>query len=417
MRTVSVVIGANYGDEGKGLVTDALSVPRESLVVRFNGGAQAGHTVVTPDGVRHVFHHFGSGTFNDATTFLGPKFVVNPILFFREYDKLKEMGFEPDVLIDYRCPLTTPYDMMLNREVERVRGASRHGSCGLGFNETLQRHAHPEYLLDYRTVLPESGVWGEKAVDTLRSKLELIRRRWVPEREAQLGVKLDRALLENDGILAKYIEDVGRILDLDWTMLSTSMDWLSKYENIVFEGAQGLRLDEDSPDFPHVTHSKTGLTNALAILKEAHLTDPIDAYYVTRPYLTRHGAGPLPSETKTLPYPKIVDATNIPNEFQGTLRFGYLDTARLIRDIAHDLVSNEKGVEINPRLVVTCVDHLPGEDGKERVTLWNEGGRLEHVYLPELAFCVIAECNLKGWLMSRSPARWKNGIRKGAWAD
>ena len=85
---ISVVIGANYGDEGKGLATDYLaSQGTKSLVVRFNGGAQAGHTVVTPDGCRHVFHHFGSGVFAEADTFLSKFFIVNPILFRTEFEE------------------------------------------------------------------------------------------------------------------------------------------------------------------------------------------------------------------------------------------------------------------------------------------------------------------------------------------
>lgn len=137
MRDISVVIGANYGDEGKGLVTDFLS-NSETLVVRFNGGAQAGHTVVTPEGQRHVFHHIGSGALRGAATLLSRFFIVNPFIFLKE---VKELGFEPTVSIDPRASVTTPYDMLLNQAVERKRGEERHGSCGLGINETVTRSA------------------------------------------------------------------------------------------------------------------------------------------------------------------------------------------------------------------------------------------------------------------------------------
>ena len=79
MKQASVVIGANFGDEGKGLMTDFLSEP-EGVVVRFNGGAQAGHTVTEPGGTRHVFHHYGAGAFKGASTFLSRHFVSNPLL-------------------------------------------------------------------------------------------------------------------------------------------------------------------------------------------------------------------------------------------------------------------------------------------------------------------------------------------------
>jgi adenylosuccinate synthase len=92
-----VVIGANFGDEGKGLLTDYLCAQGAGMVVRFNGGANAGHTVVTPDGKRHVFSHFGSGSFCDVPTFLSPYFVCNPVLFFHELETLHKLGVSPTV--------------------------------------------------------------------------------------------------------------------------------------------------------------------------------------------------------------------------------------------------------------------------------------------------------------------------------
>ena len=102
------VIGANYGDEGKGLITDYLCRQVENpLVIRFNGGAQAGHTVESPEGVRHIFSHFGSGTLAGAPTYLSKHFVVNPILFNREYDVLVEKGIVPKVYVHPDCLVTT----------------------------------------------------------------------------------------------------------------------------------------------------------------------------------------------------------------------------------------------------------------------------------------------------------------------
>ena len=102
MRTASVVVGAGYGDEGKGLATDWLCARHEAdvLAVRFNGGAQAGHTVQTPDGQRHVFSHFASGTLAGADTYLSRYFVCHPMLFTQEREALREKGFRPRVAID-----------------------------------------------------------------------------------------------------------------------------------------------------------------------------------------------------------------------------------------------------------------------------------------------------------------------------
>lgn len=87
-----VVIGSSFGDCGKGLVTDYLCSQGAGIVVRFNGGANAGHTVVTPDGQRHVFSHFGSGTLLGVPTFLSSFFVCNPIQFAKELDRIAGTG-------------------------------------------------------------------------------------------------------------------------------------------------------------------------------------------------------------------------------------------------------------------------------------------------------------------------------------
>ena len=147
-----IVIGANFGDEGKGLVTDFLSAKYNGnvFVVRHNGGAQAGHTVVVPDGRRHVFKHFGSGTFAEAKTILSRFYVCNPILFFREKELLNKLGVNPVVYIDPRATISTPYDMMINQLAEDARGGNRHGSCGLGFGETVERNQWDQYGLQFK---------------------------------------------------------------------------------------------------------------------------------------------------------------------------------------------------------------------------------------------------------------------------
>ena len=127
-RRADVVIGSAFGDEGKGLATDVLASkrPGETFVVRFNGGAQAGHTVVTPEGQRHVFSHFGSGTLAGAATFLSKFFVVNPILYHREREQLKWLGVSANVFVDLRSMVTTPFDMFVNTALERHRRSARH---------------------------------------------------------------------------------------------------------------------------------------------------------------------------------------------------------------------------------------------------------------------------------------------------
>src|ERR1017187_4409641 len=218
------VIGANYGDEGKGLLTDYL-VNRENapgcgsddtLVVRFNGGAQAGHTVVTPDGQRHIFSHFGAGTLSGARTFLSKYFVLNPMLFFREKRLLEGLGLKVQpILVDPRAMVTTPYDMIINQEHERFLGNKREGSCGIGFGETIVRNKRKLMIEKYTSHELQLSMMDlfESIGDAehLYFKLQLFRREWVPARLAELNIPYTREIrsqVMNDALMWKYLEDL-----------------------------------------------------------------------------------------------------------------------------------------------------------------------------------------------------------------
>jgi len=136
-----IVIGAGYGDEGKGYFTDYISSKKnKSVVIRFNGGAQAGHTVTTPDNKTHVFGHFTSNLFLDNSSgYLSKYFQLNPIVYLKELKQLKNLGINPEMACHDNCYVSTPYDMLLNQWLEKSRGDERHGSCGLGIGETIHR--------------------------------------------------------------------------------------------------------------------------------------------------------------------------------------------------------------------------------------------------------------------------------------
>lgn len=352
-KRASVVIGANFGDEGKGLVTDFLSASAgsDTLVVRHNGGAQAGHTVVTPDGKRHVFHHFGSGTLAGASTFLSRFYVCNPLLFFKERPLLEHFGMDPVVYVDPRASVTTPYDMMINQIAEDTRGKDRHGSCGVGFGETVERTNYPAYSLSYQDL-------GDQ--DLVRKKLQSIRTDWLPSRLNTLGIKTLSeqwiARIKSDDIFERYMEEIDRFLQKTHR---AEANILQTVKNVVFEGAQGLLLDQDRGWFPHVTRSNTGIKNASLLAKEAGFTS-LEAVYISRAYNTRHGAGPLPHELGTLPYPGIRDKTNIAHPYQGTLRFAWLDLDLLSATIASDLKDCDSSLSVTPTLAITCLDQVDG---------------------------------------------------------
>jgi adenylosuccinate synthase len=319
------VIGANYGDEGKGVITDYLCDRYDAdLVVRFNGGAQAGHTVVTPSGDRHVFHHFGSGTFAGAATLLSHFFLVNPLLFVKEAELLRQRSSH--VLIDENALVTTPFDMVINQLLERSRGEKRHGSCGVGINETVDRSTtFPLYVKDLTDV------------NKLQQDLETIRDVWWPLRKAQLGLSdVGQEIIENPMLVADFLDATKRMLDLAIICKESSV--IDGSRLVIFEGAQGLLLDEENKEeFPHVTRSRTGLVNVMQLMEDTKI-DELHPVYVTRAYLTRHGAGPLPHQLKKLPYPDVKDETNITHEFQGSLRFAYPVIDKIVKSIKADLL-------------------------------------------------------------------------------
>jgi len=140
---ISIVLGAGFGDEGKGKVTNFLSKsnPAKSLVIRFNGGHQAGHTVVH-NGTRHVFSSFGSGTLNGTPTFWSKYCTIFPSALLKEFEDLKVKGANPVLYVDPMVMITTPFDISHNRYED---GINAHGSVGSGFGKTVERHETLEH--------------------------------------------------------------------------------------------------------------------------------------------------------------------------------------------------------------------------------------------------------------------------------
>ena len=318
MKDIKIVIGANFGDCGKGLMTDYFSQKPNSIVVCSNGGAQRGHTVTTPDGIRHVFHHFGSGTFTHASTYLSEDFIVNPIIFKQEYDELMKLGYISNVYINQDCMLTTPFDMMANQIIEENRGKNKHGSCGLGIFETIKRY--------------KAGITD---VD------DHIREYYLEQFERENIILTDewsRIFLDN-GIFELFLDD--------WDFMNnhslaiSDNYFLNQFDNIVFEAAQGLLLDQNNTEyFPHLTPSNTGIKNPKRIIENVEWNEEIniETCYVSRAYLTRHGTGNFPSECDKNQINKyIFDKTNIPNPFQDTLRYGTLDLKELYNRCSKDV--------------------------------------------------------------------------------
>lgn len=386
---VIAVIGSNFGDEGKGRLVDQLVSKNDNpaVVVRYNGGAQAGHTVVTPDGRRHSFSHVGSGTFLGAHTFLSEFFIGNPLLFVNELKELQEMKVHPMVTVDPLMPLSTPYDMMLNRELELWRGDNRHGSCGYGVAETVERLCNSPY----KTFMCNFKENRKRFEQVLR----VIRDDYIPKRLEKFGITIPtddfKRVWRSDQMLELYLKACEVLLG--YVRCMDGPFKFSDYKTVVFEGAQGLGLDERHKFFPHVTRSKTGLTNIEHICKQQKV-QVVEVVYVTRAYATRHGAGPFPTEQPGLFYK---DETNVENDWQGKLRFGYLDVDLVAENIKQDM--RRVKLTLLPSIAITCFDQV---DDIVRVKF---GGRSTFVKKDDLPGIFTEATGIKKILISRSSVR------------
>jgi adenylosuccinate synthase len=380
------VIGANYGDEGKGLTTDWLCrTVKPRRVVRFNGGAQAGHTVTTRSGrQRHVFSTFGSGTLAGVPTELTRDVIINPYAALMERKQLLTIKFDArHVYYDHQSPITTPFEVAINQAIELRRGEERHGSCGLGINETVERH------------LAMRAAGGQKLTDSLyeptavSEAFDWIRNMWIPRRMWHLGFSDD----DIKAMQAKSSDYLGPYIDcLQQAQQRVFFETRTEYGDLVYEGAQGLALDEELGEFPHVTRSNTGIKNVLHDIKrrldELHAHDEqhtLFVLYPTRTYLTRHGRGPLPNEDRAV---NILcgnapnDETNFTNPWQESLRYAPLHVAETCARIKADFERNKAflrtelpSVNFQPRTVLTCCDQselVRTVDHGMRPTSWLE---------------------------------------------
>ena len=316
---VFAVVGRGYGDEGKGLATDRLASLFEgkTCVVRHNGGAQSGHTVEKRSGERFVFHELSSGSLAGADTLWVKTFFPDMYKLREEAEDFKNaFGFVPDIYAESDTPITIIYDVLLNMAQEEKRGDERHGSCGMGINEAdLRRKAGFDVTLNDLFTM---------SFEELKDKLLHIRENYVREREIALKISSVTQYIEllySDDVLDNYCKEIKENTAFV-TLIGDLEKFLSGYDTVIFESGQGLLLDADNEEnAPHVTASKTGLTNVVSAVSRANLKlDTV--FYVSRSYLTRHGAGPLPCECDTSflnAYEK--DETNVSNEWQGALRY------------------------------------------------------------------------------------------------
>ena len=324
MPDVKFVIGANYGDEGKGLVSANLAAKaqrdnKKCLTILYNGGSQRGHTVEFGN-FRHVYHHFAAGSEFGSDTYFHQDFLVNPMTYVQEYNGIYEC------YMDARCRIVTPFDMIANQFAEQGRDV-RHGSCGMGIFETITRYNDGGDRMLTRKVGDLCNLINNSLYDYITD----VQRYY----ENRKGIRFDSIPgLDVEGLKRHWVDDFTAMV----ANVSIVYDWsvknlLNYYDVIIFEGGQGLALDMDNmADFPHLTPSNTGCKKMIPFIIGTLGEDtPVELYYVTRSYLTRHGNGPMPDGY--LDYSMIEqDMTNHPNPWQGTLRLAGF-TSKSIADM------------------------------------------------------------------------------------
>ncbi|MEC3953456.1 adenylosuccinate synthetase [Nocardia sp. CDC153] len=302
-----IVVDLGFGDAGKGATVDWLCSPAAGLdvaaVVRFNGGAQAAHNVLT-HGRHHTFRQFGSGTLSRVPTLLSRHMLVEPLALAAEARELAALGVADPLsllYVDERALLTTPIHGAANRCREDARGTSRHGSCGIGIGETAS------YALDHD---------APRVADCLRP--EVLRRKLIALEAHYAPLLADGRHRYDpvDELVAAYTAFADAVAILPGDQLAG----FARSGRLVFEGAQGVLLDEWRGTHPYTTWSTVEPRNARAML--ARIGAPGYVLGVTRAYMTRHGAGPFPTEDARLSIPERHNGTG---EYQGGFRRGHLD--------------------------------------------------------------------------------------------
>lgn len=357
-RRAYIIVDLGYGDAGKGTLVDALARRAHAhTVIRYNGGAQAAHNVITPDGRHHTFAQFGSASFLPGVqTFLSRWMLVEPYAMFNEEEHLHSVGVSDAfarTLLDRQALVITPFQQAANRLRELARGGQRHGSCGMGIGETMADALRWGEAMIRAGDLPDRARVRRKLRalrEAKRAELEDILRdlRSVDAAREHVQVFDDAALVEIAAENYEALAGLVRLVDEE-----TLRDILHQPGAVIFEGAQGVLLDEDYGFAPYTTWSRTTSANAHTLLDAAAYTGDVTSLGVLRTIFTRHGAGPFVTEDAAL-CASLHEQHNAHSPWQQHFRLG-----------CFDLVAARYALEVNgppDALALTHLDwlaHLP----------------------------------------------------------
>ncbi|HNS71987.1 MAG TPA: adenylosuccinate synthase [bacterium] len=283
--SVTIILGAQWGDEGKGKIVDLLSA-KADVVARYQGGPNAGHTVVI-DEEEIVLHQIPSGILHPHTRcIIGNGVVIDPVILMEEVDFVKSKGFQVDgrLFISHRAHLIMPYHKLLDTSREAAEGAAKIGTTGRGIG--------PAYVDKFdrcgiRIVdLLDRSTLAEKLLKNLESKNKVLQR--IYDRDSMDTDKIIQDYLEFDRRIDAYVKDTSLLINRA----------IDAGEEVLIEGAQGTMLDVDFGTYPYVTSSNPTAGGACTGLGVGP-TRIDNVLGVVKAYTTRVGMGPMPTEFDT----------------------------------------------------------------------------------------------------------------------
>jgi adenylosuccinate synthase len=381
-----VIVGTQWGDEGKGKVVDLLSEDAE-VVVRFQGGNNAGHTMVVR-GEQFIFHLLPSGMLQGKTCMIGNGVVVDPGVLIEEIDRLEGKGFavRPEKFkISDRAHVIMPYHKAVDHAREAKKGDQKIGTTGRGIGPAYEDKATRRGIR-FVDLLDPDGL-GEK-VRTL-----------LAEKNFYLEKYLNAETLDADRILTEYGRYAKRLAPFVENISVVVDAAVREGRHVLFEGAQGTHLDIDHGTYPYVTSSNTLAGNACcgAGIGPTRISGAIG---IVKAYTTRVGRGPFPTELQNEIGDRIQEKGA---EFGATTgrrrRCGWLD-AVLLRNAAR--LNGLTGAAI------TKLDVLDGLEELNICTAYEHQGRAVSHFPASLE--VLGKCRpvyetIAGWSEKTSGAR------------
>jgi adenylosuccinate synthase len=280
MSKVDVLLGLQWGDEGKGKIVDVLA-PKYDVVARFQGGPNAGHTLEF-DGIKHVLHQIPSGIFREKTkNVIGNGVVLDPVIFRGEIEKLQKynLNVKANLFISKKATLILPTHRLLDQAYEKAKGDNKIGSTLKGIGPTYQDKIG-------RQGLRVGDILAENFVEKFK-KLTAIHFNILKDHDTQYDWNdLERNFMDAVSFLKEF-----KLIESEYFLNRE----LSSGASILAEGAQGSLLDIDFGSYPFVTSSTTVTAGACTGLGIAprHIGE---VYGIFKAYSTRVGSGPFPTE-------------------------------------------------------------------------------------------------------------------------